>query len=81
MIAQAKGSLKATAGLGNAMFSLRAVGAGQPFSPLQGLVQTGMEPRASLVPRFALGYPVTARWAWGQANLVDKAYQGPNGFD
>jgi hypothetical protein len=46
----------ATVDLGKSVFSPRAIGAGQPLSrTLQGLGQIGTEPRASLVPRFALG--------------------------
>jgi hypothetical protein len=46
----------ATVDLGKSVFSSRAIGAGQPLSrTLQGLGQIGTEPRAALVPRFALG--------------------------
>ena len=33
-------------------------------SPFQYSGWSGLEPRATLVPRFALGCLVTARWAW-----------------
>jgi len=54
----------ATAGLGKDGASLPRCQCGTTVvSPFQGLGRIGDEPRASLVPHFALGYHVATRWA------------------
>ena len=51
--------------------------------PFRAWARIGFEPRAPLVPRFSLGYPVPARWAYGsmiEANL-EVSSADPENFE